>query len=235
MPIDPADHLRLVYRYVRRHDPPTPNEEDRLQDAFEGLVRAAQSYDPERGAFSTHAHHSLRAYAGRGRQRLGSIGRFGSARRSSILYAHAAKVTRPGEVISPAWAEDLWQGPLTEAEYATVAAMLEGPASSLDKRVNDEEQAPTRRDALPDTDSASPEEWAVLGEWHALLRTVRASLTGLYATVFDLRMFPADDDPWTLLAVGEVHGVSRERARQVEEVIRRDIRIAARKVGLLDP
>ena len=123
MPIDPADHLRLVYRYVRRHDPPTPNEEDRLQDAFEGLVRAAQSYDPEKGAFSTHAHHSIRACAGRGRQRLGSIGRFGSARRNSVLYAHAAKVTRPGEVISWAWAEDLWQGPLTEAEYATVAAM----------------------------------------------------------------------------------------------------------------
>lgn len=58
-----ADNERLIYLAIRRY---APNEDaDELYGyAAEGLLRAASTYDPTRGKFSTHAMWCMRSAVG---------------------------------------------------------------------------------------------------------------------------------------------------------------------------
>ena len=58
-----ADNERLIYLAIRRY---APNEDaDELYGyAAEGLLRAARTYDPTRGKFSTHAMWCMRSAVG---------------------------------------------------------------------------------------------------------------------------------------------------------------------------
>ena len=58
-----ADNERLIYLAIRRY---APNEDaDELYGyAAEGLLRAASTYDPTRGKFSTHAMWCMRSSVG---------------------------------------------------------------------------------------------------------------------------------------------------------------------------
>ena len=58
-----ADNERLIYLAIRRY---APNEDaDELYGyAAEGLIRAASTYDPTRGKFSTHAMWCMRSAVG---------------------------------------------------------------------------------------------------------------------------------------------------------------------------
>lgn len=198
-------------------------------------MRATRTFDPAKGAFSTHAQVSILAYVCRGTRYLGSIGRFGTSKQNASLRAHAHKVTPPGGVLSREWAEEILQQPLTDSEYETVVGMLSGSHVSLSRPSSDDEHAPSKADNLPDTVSATPEEYAIAGEWMSVLRTVRDGLRGVEASVFDLRLLPAAEEPLSLSDLGHMHGLSKERVRQIEAVVRRRIRIAATSAGLLQP
>lgn len=49
------DNLKLVYAVVHKHYPNCIQDEDLLQEGRIGLIKAANSYDPERSKFSTWA------------------------------------------------------------------------------------------------------------------------------------------------------------------------------------
>jgi RNA polymerase sigma factor (sigma-70 family) len=65
------DHVRLVHHYLRRRGcarwlvSATLSYDDLLQVGLQGLVRARETWDPAKGAWSTHASWFIRAYVGR--------------------------------------------------------------------------------------------------------------------------------------------------------------------------
>jgi RNA polymerase sigma factor (sigma-70 family) len=52
-------NMSLVYHLIRRYYPRLIGDEDIVQCGMLGLVQAANSYDPERGAFSTYASSKI--------------------------------------------------------------------------------------------------------------------------------------------------------------------------------
>lgn len=74
-----VENMALVHWTVRRLGCSPAEYDDRVQDGMFGLMRAAQLYDPSRGAFSTHAVPWIRQSIGRGRDT-----ELGSARRSAL-------------------------------------------------------------------------------------------------------------------------------------------------------
>ena len=55
------DNLKLVYSVMWKHYPQYIND-DVYQCGCIGLWKAAESYDPDKGAFSTHTYYWIRCY-----------------------------------------------------------------------------------------------------------------------------------------------------------------------------
>ena len=55
-----ADNLRLVYHIVHEHYPTFKNDEDIVQCGMVGLCKAANTWDANKGVFSTYACKCIR-------------------------------------------------------------------------------------------------------------------------------------------------------------------------------
>jgi RNA polymerase sigma factor (sigma-70 family) len=68
-PVDPAEHQGLVWMVVRRYlrliEGTMLAPEDLVNEGNFGLMRAAETYDPEKAKFSTYAAGWIRHYVGR--------------------------------------------------------------------------------------------------------------------------------------------------------------------------
>jgi RNA polymerase sigma factor (sigma-70 family) len=77
--IDVRDHIGLVHHTLkrrglaRRHDGGAVQYADLVQEGMLGLVRAAETFDAEKGAFSTYGSYWIRQHATRFLQNRGSV------------------------------------------------------------------------------------------------------------------------------------------------------------------
>ncbi len=214
-----AGNMRLVLHIARKYPDGSLNLHDRIQEGAMGLLRAVSKFDPERGiSFATYAIYWIRAH----------IERAVSANEYTIHVpanvAFAIRRLRRAEAASA--------HPLTDDETEEILAL--GPniiqavkrmpqsIVPIDAPIASDPDGQVMADIVPDLSLEDPEETVLRsGLWRFL--SVDCELPDRDLTM--LGLFACGE---TYQSMGDMYGVSRERARQI---VGDAIKMVQRKVG----
>lgn len=218
-------NLRLVvkianeYRRVHRQGQLI----DLVGEGNVGLMQAVPRYDPDRGArFSTYAAWWIRAYILKFILDNWRMVRIGTTQAQRKLFFRLKKekdiLERLG--VAPEHRLLAQRMDVTEDEVAEMELRLASPEVSLDAPVaRHEPDGATRGELLPAPGDGQPDAIVEQAEFRAALRErlerFAARLRGREQAIFTARWLR--DEPRTLQEVGDEHGISRERTRQIEK------------------
>lgn len=217
-------NLRLVVKISYEYRRAYRNLLDLIQEGNMGLMQAVRKYDPYRGVkLSSYAAWWIRAYILKfilNNWRLVKIGTTQAQRKLFFnLRKERERLEQLGFSPTPALlAENL---DVTEKEVVEMEKRLAAPDASLDAPMQSEDDggSRTRMDFLPTEESERPDRQVAKSEFQELLRDklqrFAATLEGREETIFRERWLT--DTPSTLQQIGDIYGVSRERARQLEK------------------
>jgi RNA polymerase sigma-32 factor len=224
-------NLRLVVKIAQEYRRAHRNLLDLIQEGNVGLIQAVQRYDPYRGVkLSTYAAWWIRAYILKfilANWRIVRIGTTQAQRRLFFnLRRERERLERMGVETDSrrlAAALDVSEGDVVDMERRLAAAEM-----SLDAPVRAEGLfGRTQGDLVPAGPGARPDLQVENGEFQELLRTkldtFGANLHDRELHIFRNRLLA--DQPATLEQIGSDHGVSRERARQIEERLKKKLRL----------
>lgn len=217
--------VKIAYEYRRAHKTII----DLVQEGNIGLLQAVRKYDPYRGVkLSSYAAFWIRAYILKfvlNNWRLVKIGTTQAQRKLFFnLRKERERLERLGfSPTSKMIAENL---DVSEREVIDMEKRLSAPEASLDAPMgSDDDDGRTRLDMLASGD-LDPADAAEAREFSELLRdkleTFAASLGGRDQVLFRDRWLA--DEPRTLQDIGDAYGISRERARQLEQRILGNLR-----------
>jgi len=223
-------NLRLVVKIAQEYRRAHRNLLDLIQEGNVGLIQAVQRYDPFRGVkLSTYAAWWIRAYILKFILANWRMVRIGTTQAQRRLFFNLKrerermeKMGIEGDSRHLAAALDVSENDVVEMERRLAASEM-----SLD--------APTRSDSLSGRTqgdlvqagpAARPDFQVENGEFQELLRMklqiFGATLQDRELNIFKRRLLA--DRPETLEQLGADHGVSRERARQIEERLKKKLR-----------
>jgi len=210
-----------------------------------GLVHALQKFDTSRGTrFVTYASYWIRAYILNYVIRSWSMVSGGSgALRSKMFFKIRRERVRIANLVGDGDAADELLASALGLPQAKVAAMvraldardvsLEGPVYS--------DSAVSLGDTLASADSNQEEALARSEQSDFAREAVNAALTGLDQReryIVEKRLMADNEDELSLAEIGRQLGVSRERARQLEERAKRKLKSRitdlSREAGWLD-
>ena len=219
-------NLRLVVKIAHEYRRAAFNLLDLVQEGNVGLMHAVQKYDPFRGVkLSSYAAWWIRAYILRylmDNWRMVKLGTTQAQRKLFFnLRKEQEKLLRQGFEAAPALlAEKL---DVSEQDVREMDQRLGNDEFSLDAPIGggSEESRQTQGDRL--VQPAAPVDEQLADE--ELRRIFKEKLAEFGKTLtgekdrflFENRIAPADDrEPMTLQQIGDLWGVTRERARQLE-------------------
>jgi RNA polymerase sigma-32 factor len=225
-------NLRLVVKIAQEYRRAHRNLLDLIQEGNLGLIQAVQRYDPFRGVkLSTYAAWWIRAYILKFILANWRIVRIGTTQAQRRLFFNLRRERERMEKMGVetdskhlAAALDVSEGDVVEMERRLAAGEM-----SLDAPVRSSESLSgrTQGDLVPAGPGARPDLQVENGEFQELLRTkleiFGASLHDRELQIFRRRLLA--DRPATLEQLGADHGVSRERARQIEERLKKKLRL----------
>jgi len=222
-----ASNLRLVVKIAYEYRRAAFNVLDLIQEGNVGLMNAVKKYDPFKGVkLSTYAAWWIRAYILRfimDNWRMVKLGTTQAQRKLFFnLRKEQQKLAAEGFEPGPRLLAERLQ--VSEREVEEMDRRLGGDELSIDTPISEEGNASLgERLALP-----APAADEQLGE-EELKRVLREELEAFGATldekerfIFEKRMIA--DEPLTLQQIGDEFGVSRERARQIEAKLVRQLR-----------
>src|SRR6266496_3304185 len=223
-------NLRLVVKISQEYRRAHRNLLDLIQEGNVGLIQAVQRYDPFRGVkLSTYAAWWIRAYILKfilANWRMVRIGTTQAQRRLFFnLKRERERLERMGvETDSRRLATAL---DVSETDVIEMERRLAASETSLDAPVrSDGLFGRTQGDLVAAGPGARPDLQVENGEFQELLRskleTFGAGLQDRELQIFRRRLLA--DKPTTLEQIGSDHGVSRERARQLEERLKKKLR-----------
>jgi len=224
-------NLRLVVKIAQEYRKAHRNLLDLVQEGNIGLIQAVHKYDPHRGVkLSSYAAWWIRAYILKfilANWRIVKIGTTQAQRKLFFnLRKQREKLEKAGVTVDPkhiAAALDV-----SEAEVIEMEQRLAASETSLDAPVSSEDGGAPRShgDFVAAEPGYRPDVEAETTELNALLRAkleeFGSSLEGRERQIFHDRL--TSDMPATLQEIGERHGFSRERARQIEERLKGKLR-----------
>jgi RNA polymerase sigma-32 factor len=221
-------NLRLVVKIANEYRSHWTNLLDLVQEGNVGLLQAVKRYDPFRGVrLSSYAQYWIRAYIIYyllANFRLVKVGTTQAQRKLFFRLQRArekllAMGVTPGAKLL---AEKL---DVTEQDVQEMSARLDSPEISLDATPPGSDQ-PALKDSLR-SGAAGPEMDVSEQEIRARISAALAKFADTLAdererTIWAERLVA--EDPVTLQDIGSRFGVSRERARQLEERLKKRAR-----------
>jgi RNA polymerase sigma-32 factor len=209
---------------------------DLVQEGNVGLMHAVKKYDPYRGVrFSSYAAWWIRAYIIRYIMNNTRMVKIGTTQAQRTLYFQMGKererLRKMGiEPDSKAIAKSL---NVKESEVDEMTRRLSGGDVSLDASMGGEDTGFSLLDALP---ASLPDAEEVVADAQAksiYLEKMSEFVAGLSER--DRKIFTSRwmrDDPHTLQVVGDRLGITRERVRQLEARILKNLRTYLEEEGL---
>ena len=217
--------VKLAYEYRRAYK----NIMDLIQEGNIGLMQAVKRYDPYRGVkLSSYAAWWIRAYMLRfilNNWRLVKLGTTQAQRKLFFnLNKEKAKLAAMGIEPTPEVIADRLG--VEPKEVVDMDRRLSASDASLDAPVGDSEgRSVSRVDLLPSA-SQGPERAFEREQIDRLvlaqLQEFKKTLKGKDLTIFEARL--TAEEPRTLQELGDEFGVSRERVRQIEARLIKNLR-----------
>jgi RNA polymerase sigma-32 factor len=222
-----TSNLRLVVKIARDYRHAQVPLQDLVQEGNVGLVMAVRKFDAHRGVkLSTYAAWWIRAYILKYILDNSRLVRWGTTQAQRKLFFSLRKEQQ----------KLLAQG--IEASASMIATLMNVPEREvveMDRRLAESElslDAPTRMDDdgprslvdhLRSPDQVLPdrlaEERELLARLHDALARFRSTLEARDQDILRERIL--NESPDTLEAIGARYGISRERARQLEDRLKR--------------
>lgn len=215
-------NLRLVVKIAMEYRAGRGSMLDLIQEGNVGLMHAVRKYDPEKNVrLASYAQWWIRAYVLKYLMDNHKMIRIGTTQAQRKLFYNLKKDTsrleRQGLVPTVAMLARSLR--VREREVIEMQARLSGAESSLDAPIRDEENG-TLGDLLEDNAEAVDdlvERSETATHLRECLNTFAKTLEGRDVELWNRRMVA--DNPYTLQQMGDLFGVSRERARQLEKRI----------------
>ncbi|WP_437557713.1 sigma-70 family RNA polymerase sigma factor [Acidithiobacillus sulfuriphilus] len=225
-------NLRLALSIAKRYQGRGLPLDDLVQEANIGLLKAVDRFDWRRGfRFSTYATWWIRQQVTRALADKGKM-----IRMPVHVHDLMNRLAREAE-----WIErTTGRRPTAEALAERLSVAPRKVAALLDRM---EEPVPLHEsdadgivpaDALADAATADPAEAAEKADLSAVLGRLLTELGPKSAEIIAMRFGLGDEDPRTLEELGEIHGVTRERIRQIEAKSLKKLRHPSRSDVLRD-
>lgn len=213
-------NLRLVIKIAMDHQRYwTRNLLDLIQEGNMGLLQAVQKFDPFRGIkFSYYSSFWIKAYILKfimDNWRLVKVGTTQAQRKLFYNLRREKEALRAQGIVPEPKLLSEKMG-VSEKDVVEMSQRLDGWEVSLNQPVREDGDAP-KQDFLPD-DSPLVEDTLAADElkqlFHDELMRFRETLDHKERDIFDQRMVA--EKKTTLNDLGEQHGISRERVRQLQ-------------------
>jgi len=223
-----TSNLRLVVMIAREYQKAFKNLLDLIQEGNMGLMEAVKNFDPYRGVrFPSYAVWWIRAYMIRYIMNDWRMVKIGTTQAQRKLFFNLQKEKEKIE------AEGLTPGPkllaqrlnVKEDEVVEMEQRLAARDLSVDVPLGGDEEA-TMLNFLQDT-KQTPEEEIAESQYRELLREkmeqFAKSLKDKELVIYRERLL--NEDPLTLREIGDKYGISRERVRQIEERVKKKLKV----------
>jgi RNA polymerase sigma-32 factor len=200
---------------------------DLIQEGNVGLMQAVKKFDPYRGyKFSYYASFWIKAYIIKFIMDNWKLVKIGTTQAQRKLFFNLRKEKERLEAQGIEASPKLLSHRLDvkEAEIIEMDQRLNSWEISLDSPLK-EDSEDTHKSFLPSDDLpvddqlADQEAKAIL---HDKLMLFRQQLKGKEAVIFDKRLLT--DEPMTLQEIGDRFGISRERVRQLESRLKKNLK-----------
>jgi RNA polymerase sigma-32 factor len=231
-----TSNLRLVIKIAMEYRRLWKEIVDLIQEGNVGLMHAVKKYDPYRGVrFSSYAAWWIRAYIIRYIMNNTRMVKIGTTQAQRTLYFQMGKekerLRRMGiDPDSKAIARSL---NVKESEVEEMAKRLRGGDVSLEATLGGADSDFTLLEALPAPQPGAEEVVADAQARSVYLEKMTEYVAGLSER--DRKIFASRwmrDDPLTLQEVGDQLGITRERVRQLEARILKNLRKHLEEEGL---
>lgn len=220
-------NLRLVVKIAYEYKSTRSSMLDLIQEGNVGLVKAVNKFDASRGTrLSSYAQYWIRAYILKHLMDSYNLVKIGTTQAQRKLFFNLKKEKEKlrQQGISPTPKRVSEQMGIKEKTVAEMDIRMSGREARLDARIGDDEST-TLMDTISDQQPLADERLdrvRASGHLQERLNEFRETLEGRDQKIWDLRM--VSDDPRTLRSLGEDFGVSRERVRQLEARIKRNLK-----------
>jgi RNA polymerase sigma-32 factor len=231
-------NLRLVVKIAMDYRRAWANTLDLIQEGNVGLLEAVQRYDPYRGTkLSTYAVYWIRAYVLKYiLDNMRSV-RMGTTRAERKLFfrlnQEKRRLEREGYEVEPRLLAERLE--VTEDDVVNMEARLSRPDTSMDAPAfRDDKDGTTFGDNMATQGSSAEQDVASAEMQRVFMERVEEFARDLSPRdTRILRERLLADEPVTLADLGREFGVSRERVRQLEARLLRNLR-AHMKDNLVD-
>ncbi len=211
-----VSHLRLVVAMAREYGDVGLDLVDLIQEGNLGLIEAVDRFDLERGVrLSTYARWWIRQAMGAAIERHAQVIRIPVHLFRAIVRFHRLRASFGADEVQE-WG-DLVLAPGMTLDRVQQVERTVADVISLDSPIADDEGTDTLDELIADEAIPAPEKAALEALFHEDLTTIVSRLPPRDAQILRWRYGLEGAAPKTLAEVGEALGVSRERARQLEE------------------
>ncbi|MFQ5851081.1 MAG: RNA polymerase factor sigma-32 [Candidatus Binatia bacterium] len=223
-----TSNLRLVVMIAREYEKAFRNILDLIQEGNIGLMEALKNFDPYRRVrFPSYAVWWIRAYIIRYLMNNWRMVKIGTTQAQRKLFFNLQKEKERLE------AEGFTPGPkllaqrldVKEVEIVEMEQRLSNRDLSTDSPIGDGDEV-TLLHFLADN-SPTPEERLADAEYRQALKEkieqFAQDLKDKELVIFRQRLLT--DHPLTLREIGEKYGISRERVRQIEERVKKKLKV----------